>query len=216
MDLRRGGALRHRRDKMKEIGGTRMSGPSRSGQEGKRAIHIALLTGCADKPYALGLGSALIAQRVDLDLIGGDDLESEVFRAPSVNFLNLRGDQRPNVSAAEKVRRVLAYYGQLIRYAATAQPEVFHILWNNKLEFIDRTLLMVYYKAVLGKKIVLTVHNVNAGKRDGNDSLLNRATLKIQYRLADHIFVHTQDMKAEMANDFGVASSAITVVPFGV
>ena len=68
------------------------------------------------------------------------------------------------------------YYAKLIRYAATAKPRIFHILWNNKFEFFDRTLLMLYYR-LLGKKIVLTVHNVNAGRRDSKDTRLNRLTL---------------------------------------
>ena len=95
------------------------------------------------------------------------------------------------------------YYARLIRYAATAKPRIFHILWNNKFESFDRTLLMLYYK-VLGKKIVLTVHNVNAGRRDSKDTRLNRLTLRIQYRLADHIFVHTEKMKRELIEEFGV------------
>lgn len=53
----------------------------------------------------------------------------------------------------------------LVRYAVTAKPTIFHILWNNKFEYFDRTLLMLYYRA-LGKKVVLTVHNVNADNRD--------------------------------------------------
>jgi glycosyltransferase involved in cell wall biosynthesis len=177
---------------------------------------VAILSGCADKPYALGLAATLISQGVGFDLIGGDDLDSPAFhRAPGVTFLNLRGDQRSDASSARKIIRVLAYYGRLIRYAIGAEPKVFHILWNNKFEFLDRTVVMLYYKA-LRKKIVLTVHNVNAGKRDLNDSLLNRLTLRIQYRLADSIFVHTRAMKTEMVRDFGVRASAITVIPFGI
>jgi glycosyltransferase involved in cell wall biosynthesis len=59
------------------------------------------------------------------------------------------------------------------------------------------------------------VHNVNAGKRDGTDSWFNRLTLRIQYRLADHIFVHTEKMKSELAEDFGIRE-AVTVIPFGI
>lgn len=177
---------------------------------------VSVLTGCADKPYAIGLGSTLISQRIPFDVIGGDDLEGPLFReAEDVTFLNLRGDQRPDAGALTKALRVLAYYGRLIRYAATAEPKIFHILWNNKFEAFDRTALMLYYKA-LRKKVVLTVHNVNAGKRDLNDSALNRATLKMQYRLADHIFVHTHGMKQELMADFGVSPSAVTVIPFGM
>jgi glycosyltransferase involved in cell wall biosynthesis len=108
---------------------------------------------------------------------------------------------------------VLVYYWKLIRYAAGSRAKILHILWNNKIELFDRTILMLYYKA-LGKKIVLTAHNVNRARRDLNDSRLNRATLKIQYRLCDHIFVHTQRMKAELCQEFGVAGKAITVIRY--
>src|SRR5580704_214357 len=116
---------------------------------------------------------------------------------PGVNFLNLRGDQRPNAGFVTKVFRILTYYSKLIAYAASARPKIFHILWNNKFETFDRTLLMLYYK-FLRKRVVLTAHNVNKRRRDSRDSLLNRLTLRIQYQLADHIFVHTERMKAEL------------------
>src|SRR5262249_50220183 len=133
-----------------------------------------------------------------VDFIGSDDLAvPELLNDPLVNFLNLRGDQRPEASRMAKALRVLSYYVRLIRYAATARPTLFHILWNNKFQLFDRTLLMLYYR-LLGKKIVFTAHNVNAGRRDSNDSWSNRLSLKIQYTLTDHIFVHTDGMKSEL------------------
>jgi hypothetical protein len=50
--------------------------------------------------------------------------------------------------------RVLTYYVRLIRYAATAKPRIFHILWNNKFVHFDRTFLMLYYK-LLGRRSCL-------------------------------------------------------------
>ena len=176
---------------------------------------VSLLTGGADKPYALGLARALILQGAAMDLIGNDDLDCPEFHGRGVNFLNLRGDQRPDASFVRKVARVALYYAKLIRYAARANPEVFHILWNNKFESFDRTLLMCYYKW-LGKRIVLTVHNVNAGRRDSNDTRFNRLTLKTQYHLADYIFVHTEKMKDELTREFQVERSRITIIPFGI
>jgi len=159
---------------------------------------VALLTGGADKPYAFGLATALISRGMVMDLIGSDDLDCPEFHGrPRVRFLNLRGDQRSDASFVRKASRVLIYYTRLIRYAATAEPKIFHILWNNKFEFFDRTLLMLYYK-LLRKRIVLTLHNVNAARRDSKDTRLNRLTLRIQYRLADRIFVHTESMKLEL------------------
>jgi glycosyltransferase involved in cell wall biosynthesis len=179
-------------------------------------IEVGLLTGGFDRPYVFGLAMALASKGVCLDVIGSDEVDRpELHAPPKLNFLNLRGNQRPQVSLRKKVARVLIYYVRLIRYTSIAKPKIFHILWNNKFQFFDRTLLMLYYK-LMGKKIVFTAHNVNAGRRDANDSALNRLSLRIQYRLADHIFVHTEKMKGELLEEFGVRKEAVTVIPFGI
>ena len=74
---------------------------------------------------------------------------------------------------------------------------------------------MAYYR-LLGRRIVLTAHNVNIRKRDNCDSWFNRLSLRIQYHLADHIFVHTERMKSELLADFGVPESKTSVIPFGI
>jgi glycosyltransferase involved in cell wall biosynthesis len=179
-------------------------------------IRVALLTGGGDKPYALGAAAALTSQGIFVDFIGSDDLRvPAVLNNPRLTFLNLRGNQHGDASPFSKAWRVLKYYVQLISYAATAQPKLFHLLWNNKFEFFDRTLLMLYYR-LLGKRITLTVHNVNARKRDSNDSFLNRLSLRIQYSLCDHIFVHTERMRSELASDFRILMSKVSVIPFGI
>lgn len=179
-------------------------------------VQVSLLTGGIDKPYAFGLATALASNGVRLDFIGSKAVDSpELHAHPNVTVLNLRDDQNENVSAIAKARRITAYYARLLRYAAVAQPRLFHILWNNRFQTVDRTLLMAYYK-LRRKKLALTAHNVNGAKRDATDSFVNRATLRIQYRLADHIFVHTERMKAELVKDFGVSERNVTVIPFGI
>jgi len=177
---------------------------------------ISLLTAGRDRPYALGLAAALAAAGVQFDFAGSDEVDSpELHTSPQIHFLNLRGDQSVNAGLLKKLLRVLAYYCRLLAYAIKARPKIFHILWNNKFEWFDRTLLMLFYK-LLGKKIVFTAHNVNAGSRDGNDSWFNRATLKFQYRQCDHIFLHTEKMKAELVSGFGVPENKASVIPFGI
>ena len=162
------------------------------------------------------MADALTSVGISVDFIGSDDLNvPELLGNPRLNFLNLRGDQRPDASPIAKALRVLKYYARLIIYAATARPKLFHILWNNKFQLFDCTVLMLYYR-LLGKKIVFTAHNVNAGKRDENDSWLNRMSLKIQYGLCDHIFVHTEGMKTGMISEFGIPENKVGVIPFGV
>jgi glycosyltransferase involved in cell wall biosynthesis len=175
-------------------------------------IQVGLLTGCQDRPYAFGLAMALISKGAHLDIIGSDEIDSyELHKTPNLRFLNFRGDQKNTFNFVEKLSNLLVYYAKLIRYATDSNPPILHILWNNKFELLDRTILMLYYK-VQGKKIAFTAHNVNQARRDGNDSLLNRVTLRIQYRLCDHIFVHTRKMKEELHQDFGVSEKAVTVI----
>ena len=177
---------------------------------------VALLTGGSDKPYALGLATALAARGLAVDFIASDELDCpEVHAVPNLKFLNLRGDQREDVPFFEKINRVLLYYARLLRYAARLEPPILHILWNNKFEFFDRTLLMVYYRSV-GKKVVLTAHNVNVAARNGRDSWLNRLSLRVQYRLCHQVFVHTDAMKRQLVSEFAIPIDRVTVIPFGL
>lgn len=214
-----GGQIAELRSRKSSVTG-RITQPSvvghRSSVIGDPTLSVALLTGGGDKPYALGMAAALTSEGISVDFIGSDDLNvPEVVTNQRVNFLNLRGDQRSEASPVAKLRRVSKYYLRLIGYAATAQTKLFHLLWNNKFELFDRTLLMLYYK-LLGKRVVFTAHNVNAGKRDQNDSRLNRISLKVQYSLSDHIFVHTHAMKHEMISEFRVPENKVSVIPFGI
>ena len=177
---------------------------------------VALLTGGGDKAYSLALAVALSAAGNEVDYIGSNDQDDSRLRDdPRIRFLNLRGAQSAKAGAAGKLARVLVYYVKLIRYAATARPRVFHILWNNKFQTFDCTALMLYYR-LLGKMVVMTAHNVNAGKRDGKDSWWNRFTLRVQYRLTNHLFVHTQRMKQELVEEFQVPGGKVTVIPHGI
>jgi glycosyltransferase involved in cell wall biosynthesis len=179
-------------------------------------LQITLLTGGFDKPYAYGISMALAASRVQLDVVGSDDVDSpEMHSSSEITFLNWQKGWQSDGGLLAKIIRLLGFYVRLILYAAGAKSRIFHILWNNKFVYFDRTLLMLYFR-LLRKRIILTAHNVNTAKRDQTDTWINRLTLKAQYRLADGIFVHTQKMRAELISEFGVRPEAVTVIPFGI
>ena len=181
------------------------------GRPGDPPLTVALLTGADDRNYAHDLALSLARRGLSVDFIGSDDV-----RAPehgAIRFLNLRGSQSTQAPPPAKVFRILRYYARLLAYAWTAGPPVFHILWNNKFEAFDRTLLMLWYR-LAGRRVVLTAHNVNAARRDGRDSAWNRLTLRVQYRLAERVFVHTEAMKRELEHAFGVPATKVSVIPF--
>jgi glycosyltransferase involved in cell wall biosynthesis len=180
------------------------------------AANIALLTGGDDKPYVLGLVQALTSEGISVDVIGSDELEiPELLGNGRVHFRNLRGDQSSDAGLTSKAFRIVRYYLRLLGYTVTAEPKIFHILWNNKFELLDRILLTLYYK-LMGKYLVLTAHNVNIRSRDGTDNWLNRWSLRVQYQLVDHIFVHTRKMKTVLIASFGIAEDKVSVIPFGI
>lgn len=177
---------------------------------------IGLLTGGDDRSYAHGLAISLAAAGVEIEFIGSDALDGAELRSNDrIRFLNLRGDQSEDAPFFSKVFRLSRYYLRLLVYAFRSRAPVLHILWNNKFEIFDRTILMLFYR-LCGKRVVLTAHNVNAAKRDGHDNWLNRRTLAIQYRLCSHIFVHTEKMRSELHEDFAVPIGKISVIPFGL
>lgn len=179
-------------------------------------VEVALLTGGTDRHYTYGLAMSLVSSGVHLDIVGGPGVDGpEMHATPGLNFLNLRQEGGPKAGALKKGSKLLAYYVRLMAYAWNARPEIFHILWNNRIVWFDRTLLMLYYR-MLGKKMVFTAHNVNKARRDQRDTAWNRLTLKIQYHLAHRIFVHTQKMKDELIEDFSVPAKAVTIISYGI
>jgi D-inositol-3-phosphate glycosyltransferase len=179
-------------------------------------LRVSLLTGGDDPNYAIPLAIALADRGLHVDFVGNDDMESAAgVKRANIHYLNLRGNQDPRASLHIKVGRIVRYYGRLIAYALTSDSRLFHILWLNKFDLLDRTILNLFYK-VTRKKLVFTAHNVNAAKRDGRDTWVNRATLRTMYRMVDHVFVHTESSREELVRDYGVAGGKVSVIPFGL
>jgi D-inositol-3-phosphate glycosyltransferase len=179
-------------------------------------MRVSLLTGGDDPTYAIPLAASLADQGIDVEFIGNDAMEgsSHLTRA-NIQYINLRGTQDPLAPLYSKVARILRYYQSLILYTSRTESKVFHILWLNKFVWLDRTILNGFYK-LKRKRVIFTAHNVNVRKRDGNDTWMNRVTLRAMYSMLDHIFVHTELSKEELVRDYGVAPDKVTVIPFGL
>jgi D-inositol-3-phosphate glycosyltransferase len=179
-------------------------------------MRVSLLTGGIDPYYQLDLAAGLVSAGVYVELVCNDEMAaSEKARHEQIAVYNLRGEQNPDAPLAKKLVRVLVYYVRLLWYSARSRSQVFHIQWMNKFLLFDRTLLCLFYK-LLGKKLVFTAHNVNAGRRDGTDSWRNRFGLRAMYRLVDHIIVHTDRAKEELIREFSVPEQKVSVIEFGV
>lgn len=180
------------------------------------ALQAVILTGGLDKPYAFGLTKALASHGVSLHVVGSDELDCPEMRAiPGITFLNVLKSPQRGWSWWKKCENVLRYYRFLLAFILSCRIRIVHILWNGKLAYFDRTILALVLKAA-GKRVAFTAHNINAKRRDGGDSWLNRWTLRVQYRLADCIFVHTAAMAQELTTDYAIPAQKVVVIPFGI
>jgi glycosyltransferase involved in cell wall biosynthesis len=196
-----------------EVGGQAATG---AGNTPNGAVQALILTGGFDKPYAYGLATALAAHGVSLQVVGSDDVDCpEMHTTPGITFRNFLRSSQPGWSLWNRSWNVARYYARLLIFVVSSPIRIVHVLWNGKLAYFDRTILAVVFKAV-GKRVAFTAHNINAKRRDGGDSWWNRWTLRVQYRLADSIFVHTAAMAQELTTDFAVPAQKITVIPFGI
>jgi hypothetical protein len=83
---------------------------------------LALLTGGRDRPYALGLASALLSCGVAVDFVGGDTVDGHELQGnPRIRVVSLRDGSRPDAGVAGKIWGVLLSYVRVLRYAASTE-----------------------------------------------------------------------------------------------
>jgi len=153
---------------------------------------------------------------MDIDVIGGDELATApIMRHPRVHYRNLHRRHNSAAPLWLKVLRVLKVYLRLVAYAAKTDSHLFHLQWPYKFVFLDRTVMNLYYKA-LGKRLVFTAHNIDGDARDGTSSPVKRFSLRFLYRIVDHIIVHTDKMKDELVERFGMPAEKVSVIPHGI
>jgi len=181
-------------------------------------MKVALLTGGKDPHYAQGLARQLATRGVSVEIVGSPDemvALSDAVRG-EVMLHNLVGSQKPGAGWGAKIARVLIYFVRLAWFAARSDARLFHILWFRKFPRVERLVLPLYLK-LLGKKLVFTAHNVDDRARDGSpNGFIQGWSLRLFYRLLDHVFVHTVAMKDELLRSFGLANDRVTVVPLGI
>ena len=179
-------------------------------------MRVSLLTGGSEKHYQLNLLSALIKEGLIVEFIGNNEMEfagKGLLQNSNVLFYNLRGSQDINASIFSKIIRVVIYYLKLIKYAYKTKNILFHIQKENKFTFFDRTILNAYFK-FLGKKIILTAHDLN--EIDRKNSILGNISFRIRYKIANQIIVHTHLMKEQLVLKFQVPKEKITVIHHGI
>src|SRR5262245_33622635 len=103
------------------------------GHQAPQAIspHVSILTGCQDKPYAVGLAASLAKQGVHVEVVGDIGIDHPALHDSGDVALITIPTPSEVVSKPAKVRMLLLMYARLLAHPFTSKAPIFHVLWNN-------------------------------------------------------------------------------------
>ncbi|MBL7905222.1 MAG: glycosyltransferase [Bacteroidales bacterium] len=179
-------------------------------------MRINIFNGAGQVDYLYGLVSGLA--QFEEDTI--DVLDADLTRHLFVPFRNVRYHAVFNKIPRDadfrtKARNSVRFYSLQIGHLLRSKRGIVHFQWLDRFILVDRIFLPLLAR-IKGHKVVVTVHNINAGKRDNRDSWLNRFSLATLYRLSSHLIVHTEQSKAELLHEFPINPGKVSVIKHGM
>jgi len=166
--------------------------------------------------YMIGFVNGLADNNVSVDVIDSEDTRDSFVGIPNVrhySFIKWSGFKQP---IYKKIVRVLLYPFLLLFYLLFTNSDVIHMQWEGRqFKSFYRYFIPILCR-VRRKKLVLTVHNVNAQCRDtGRTDAYTVKSLSYLYSHCDGLIAHTKSIKEELLDQFDLASERIHVVPHG-
>ena len=179
-------------------------------------MNISVFNGAGQVDYMYGLVSGLAQNKSDRIDVLDVDLTSNIFK-PFSNVVYHQVFRVPNKTTSffSKGANIIRYYFLQIWFLISHKSRIVHFQWLDRYKFIDRIILPSIAR-IFGHKVVLTVHNINSGKRDNCDTWGNRMSLRILYKLAHRLIVHTEQSKKELMLEFPTRESKVKVIKHGM
>lgn len=179
-------------------------------------MKISIFNSAGTLDYLLGLVSGLSQVEKDaIDVLDADEEIDAFTPFNNVTFYPVFSIKLSKSSGILKAWNTLRFYYLQVFYLLSRRPRIIHFQWLDRHKFIDRIIIPLITK-VRGHKTVLTVHNVNAAKRDNRNTWFNTMTLILLYKLCNHLIVHTENSKKELQTDFKLPGSKISVIKHGM
>ncbi len=179
-------------------------------------MNISIFNNAGQVDYLLGLVSGLSLVKEDtIDVLDADEQEKLFSPFENVRFHPVFYSKSRGSSIVFKAWNILRLYLLQIAHLIFNSPRIIHFQWLDRNKIPDRIVLPLLAR-LRGHKIVYTVHNVNAEKRDNRDTWTNRLTLKTVYKLSHHLIVHTHASKVDLINEFRLSPQKISVVKHGI
>lgn len=179
-------------------------------------MNISVFNGAGQVDYMFGLVSGLAKNENDrIDVLDVERTQYLFDSFNNVHYYPVFKTIPRSSSFLLKFSNLSRFYFLQTWFLMSHKPRIVHFQWLDRVIFLDRIILPLIAR-LFRHKVVLTVHNINAGKRDNRDTRTNRLTLKILYRLAHKLIVHTTNSKTELTTEFPIADSKIAIIRHGM
>lgn len=161
--------------------------------------------------YTIGFSNGLARNGIKISLITSDDLDvSKLDR--SIEYHNFIGDNSHGRSTLKKSLDYLRYHAKLISFIARNREANVHIIGLRKypilLGILENAIIRVFCR-----RLVLTVHNLLPHDKH---TAVNKIIYGLIYRIPDCLVVHTERMRHELSDVFGIRPSKILVMQHGI
>ncbi len=151
-----------------------------------------------------------------LTVIDFDHLAARLERHDNVKLLGTGPDRRKIPSKLGKMRALALGYIRSLRAIATHPGDLIHVQWLIYFEAFDRILIPLWCR-LWGKRLLVTVHNVNVARRNrGRAGWMEQASLRFYYRQARALIAHTANIRADLIAEMDVRPENIFLIPHGI
>lgn len=175
-------------------------------------MRVLLISNGFQPNYEKAFANGLAANGINVALISSDrSITSEL--AIDVKHFNLRGSQDPRRNAWKKAINIMRYAGALVRHIQAGKYNIVHLTGLYMTRNVLAGCLEWMGYRLLARRFFMTVHNVLPHGRHG---WWYRMLHHIIYRLPHRLVVHTEKMRAALADTFGIPPGRIVVMPHGV
>lgn len=161
--------------------------------------------------YDLGFANAVARKGFRVDLVCSNNMSREsVDKRITCNYLGQNKNE--TLSFAKRAELFLRYHTKLIILALHRRHTIMHITGGLRFEWLTGVLEALIFR-FLGRGYVLTVHNIVPHDRN---TRLYRLKYRLVYGIPHFLIVHTEKMKRELTEHFGICARRIVVMQHGI
>lgn len=176
----------------------------------KQKVEIIVISHNVQDHYCVGFVNGLADNDVSVDFITSKHVNSGLRN--TIHSFDLGQNTSANGHPFVKMVRLIMYHLRLIFFVMSRCKRNIHVIGLFRYEWLTGIMEGLLFK-LLGKNYIITVHNVLPHNKK---TRCNIFVYKLIYRIPDWIIVHTNNMKSELIEKYGIKSDKIIIMQHGI